>query len=66
MQPFGLFELLQSFFPNFTNENSPQRNEPEKSESENAPEEPPTTSATPNSAILQFMEEHEKRSKRSR
>ena len=38
----------------------------EKSESENAPKEPPTTSAAPNSAILQFMEEHEKRSKRSR
>ena len=73
MEPFGLFQFLQSFLAQ-TPENTPEMQVSDTSESEKSAEESaPKTNAEPeremeadssNQAILSFMQAHETRARR--
>ena len=73
MEPFGLFQFLQSFLAQ-TPENANEAKAPDTSESEKQAEESaPKTNAEPerkmeadssNQAILSFMQAHETRARR--
>lgn len=73
MQPFGLFQLLQALLPTQKQQNeSPSPPIADKPTAKNAPLPSVDTAAQPNvdtaaqSAVLDFMEAHDRRAKRLR